>query len=53
MKDAMKVIKVLIFVLMIAYIVSPVDAGMGPMDDIIALLIGLAATKGTTMFKKA
>ena len=51
MKNTMKVVKVLIFVLMIAYIVSPMDLCPGPMDDIIVLLIGLAATKGTTMLK--
>ena len=33
-------------VLMILYIVSPIDACPGPIDDIIVLLIGLAVTKG-------
>ena len=40
------VAKGLILVLMILYIVSPIDACPGPIDDIIVLLIGLAATKG-------
>lgn len=41
------VAKGMIIVLMILYIVSPVDACPGPIDDIIVLLIGLAATKGS------
>lgn len=40
------VMKGMILVLMILYIVSPIDACPGPVDDIIVLLIGLAATKG-------
>ena len=40
------VAKGMILVLMILYIVSPIDACPGPIDDIIDLLIGLAATKG-------
>lgn len=40
------VMKGMIVVLMILYIVSPIDACPGPIDDIIVLLIGLAATKG-------
>jgi uncharacterized membrane protein YkvA (DUF1232 family) len=39
------VAKGMILVLMILYIVSPIDACPGPIDDIIVLLIGLAATK--------
>ena len=39
------VAKGMIIVLMILYIVSPVDACPGPIDDIIVLLIGLASTK--------
>jgi uncharacterized membrane protein YkvA (DUF1232 family) len=39
------VMKGMILVLMILYIVSPIDACPGPIDDIIVLLIGLAATK--------
>lgn len=40
------VMKGMILVLMILYIVSPIDACPGPIDDIIVLLIGIAATKG-------
>lgn len=40
------VMKGMILVLMILYIVSPIDACPGPIDDIIVLLIGLAAVKG-------
>ena len=38
--------KEMILVLMILYIVSPVDACPGPIDDLIVLFIGLAARKG-------
>lgn len=40
------VFKGMILVLMILYIVSPFDACPGPIDDILVLIIGLAATKG-------
>lgn len=40
------VAKGMILVLMILYIVSPIDACPGPIDDIILILIGLAARKG-------
>ena len=40
------VMKGMILVLRFLYIVSPIDACPGPIDDIIVLLIGLAATKG-------
>lgn len=39
------VMKGMILVLIVLYIVSPVDACPGPIDDIIILLIGIAATK--------
>ena len=38
--------KGMILVLMILYIVSPIDACPGPVDDLIVLIIGLAARKG-------
>jgi len=38
--------KGMILVLMILYIVSPIDACPGPIDDLIVLFIGLAARKG-------
>ena len=39
------VMKGMILVLMILYIVSPIDACPGPIDDLIVLFIGLAARK--------
>lgn len=44
------VAKGMILVLMILYIVSPIDVCPGPIDDLIVLSIGLAARKwvGTT-----
>ena len=46
------VAKGMILVLMILYIVSPVDACPGPIDDVIVLLIGMAASKGTAMIEE-
>ena len=40
------VAKGMILVLVILYIVSPIDVCPGPVDDIIVLLLGIAATKG-------
>ena len=40
------VMKGMILVLLILYIVSQIDVCPGPIDDIIVLLIGIAATKG-------
>ena len=40
------VAKGMILVLVILYIVSPIDACPGPVDDIIVLLLSIAATKG-------
>ena len=37
--------KGMILVLMILYIVSPLDACLDPLDDIVVLLIGIAACK--------
>ena len=39
------VMKGMILVLMILYVVSPIDACPGPIDDLIVLFIGLAAQK--------
>ena len=39
------VMKGMIVVLIFLYIVSPIDACPGPIDDIIVVLIGIAATK--------
>ena len=43
MGDAMKG---MILVLMILYILSPIDACPGPIDDVIVLLVGIATRKG-------
>ncbi|MDO4648465.1 MAG: hypothetical protein Q4B26_07420 [Eubacteriales bacterium] len=39
--------KGMLLVLMILYIVSPIDLMPGPIDDVIVLLIGIAAQKRT------
>ena len=39
-------VKGMILVLMILYILSPIDACPGPIDDVIVLLISIAARKG-------
>ena len=46
MKD---VVKGMLLVLVILYIVSPIDACPGPIDDLIVLFIGLAARKRTAV----
>jgi uncharacterized membrane protein YkvA (DUF1232 family) len=38
-------VKGMLLVLMIVYIVSPIDACPGPIDDLIVLLLGLAVQK--------
>ena len=38
--------KGMILVLMILYILSTIDACPGPIDDVIVLLVGIAARKG-------
>ena len=43
MGDAMKG---MILVLMVLYILSPIDVCPGPIDDVIVLFIGIAARKG-------
>ena len=40
-----EVMKGMILVLIILYIVSPIDACPGPIDDLIVLFIGLAVRK--------
>ena len=40
------ILKAMILVLMIVYIISPIDAYPGPLDDLVVLLIGVAARKG-------
>lgn len=43
------IMKSMLLILMVLYIVSPIDACPGPIDDIIVLLIGIAATKGSAL----
>lgn len=38
--------KGMLLVLVILYVVSPIDACPGPIDDLIVLALGLAAQKG-------
>ena len=40
------VLKGMIFVLMIVYILSPIDVCPGPIDDLIVALAGLMVNKG-------
>ena len=40
------VIKGMLLVIMVLYIVSPIDMCPGPIDDFIVLLVGIAARKG-------
>ena len=40
------VAKGMMIILMILYVVSPIDACPGLIDDLIVILIGIAATKG-------
>ncbi len=37
--------KVLLSVLVIAYVISPIDAMPGPIDDVVVLLCGYVANK--------
>lgn len=41
------VMKGMLLVLMLLYILSPIDVCPGPVDDFIVLLIGIAASKGS------
>ena len=41
------VAKGMLMALMIVYILSPVDACPGPIDDLLVLIIGIAVSKGT------
>lgn len=45
MDDMNGFIKGIVVVAIILYIVSPIDACPGPIDDIIVLLVGLASQK--------
>ncbi len=38
------IVKVIIILVVILYIVSPIDACPGPIDDVVVAILGLAAT---------
>ena len=40
--------KAIIIIVVLIYVISPVDAMPGPLDDIIVILMGLGAAKGGT-----
>mgnify|MGYP003207205901 CR=1 FL=1 len=42
------VIKGMLIILMILYIISPIDFVPGPIDDILVLLLGIASQKGVS-----
>lgn len=42
------IIKGMLLILMIIYMISPIDACPGPIDDIIVYLMGIAAQKGVS-----
>ncbi len=42
-------VKVILVILVLAYIFSPVDAYPGPIDDVIVALLGVAAMKGPSI----
>lgn len=46
------VIKGMLVVLVILYIVSPIDLCPGPIDDIMVLLLGVAAQIGTRALER-
>ena len=41
--------KVIMFVLLVAYVVSPVDCCPGPIDDILAIMLYVAANKSNAV----
>ncbi|MGO5337923.1 hypothetical protein ACTQZS_14180 [Bilifractor sp. LCP19S3_H10] len=41
-------LKVLLGILLVLYVISPVDLAPGPIDDIIVIIIGIAAQKSLT-----
>ena len=40
-----KMVKILIFIFMLIYVVSPVDLCPGPIDDMIVIMLSMAAQK--------
>lgn len=54
MKNTFDPVNLLIIAGLAVYILSPIDAAPGPIDDIVISLIGLAAARANTMrLKKA
>ncbi len=47
-----KYVKVLLFALLAAYVVSPADLCPGPVDDILAILVYFAANRNSLKFFK-
>lgn len=47
------ILKVVMIVIMIVYIVSPIDLAPGPFDDVIVLLLGLALQKKSIIGDKS
>lgn len=43
------VAKGMLIVLIVLYVVSPIDACPGPIDDLIVAIIGIAATKSKAL----
>ena len=46
------VVKALLFVLLVGYVVSPVDLVPGPIDDAILIVISIIASIGSSRVKK-
>ena len=42
-------VKIILVALVILYVVSPLDFAPGPIDDILVVLLGMAAQKGITV----
>ena len=42
-------LKIMLMVLVILYVISPIDAMPGPIDDVIVLLLGFAAKKESVL----
>lgn len=48
-----KFFKILIMIFVVVYVISPIDACPGPIDDVIVTLLGLAARKGIALREEA
>ena len=47
-----KIIKGVMFVVLLVYVVSPIDLVPGPIDDAIAVLLYIVANAGMSKFKQ-